>query len=175
MAQLGLTPADVAAAIREQNAQFAAGRIGQAPTDDPVDFTFSVTTQGRLQDPEQFGEIILRTTEDGAFVRLKDVARVELGSRDYDFVGQRNGKPTVPIGIFLQPGANALEVGDAIQARTGGARASRFPPGFNYRVPYDTTEFVRVSIVEVLKTLGEAMAARVRSSCSCSCRTGARR
>ena len=87
MAQLGLTPADIAAAIREQNAQFAAGRIGQAPTRDPVDFTFSVTTLGRLETPEQFGEIILRTTPDGGFVRLKDVARIELGSRDYDFVG----------------------------------------------------------------------------------------
>ena len=156
MAQLGLTPADVAAAIREQNSQFAAGRVGQAPTDEPVDFTFSVTTMGRLQDPEQFGEIILRTTEDGAFVRLKDVARVELGSRDYDFVGKRSGKPTVPIGIFLQPGANALEVGDAVKARLAELIKSA-PPGFDFSVPYDTTKFVRVSIVEVLKTLGESM------------------
>ena len=157
MAQLGLTPADVTAAIREQNAQFAAGRIGQAPTRDPVDFTFSVTTLGRLENPEQFGEIILRTTQDGAFVRLKDVARVELGSRDYDFVGKRNGKPTVPIGIFLQPGANALEVGDAVRARLAELIKSA-PPGFEFSVPYDTTKFVRVSIVEVLKTLGESMA-----------------
>ena len=162
MAQLGLTPADVAAAIREQNSQFAAGRVGQAPTDDPVDFTFSVTTMGRLQDPEQFGEIILRTTEDGAFVRLKDVARVELGSRDYDFVGKRSGKPTVPIGIFLQPGANALEVGDAVKARLAELIKSA-PPGFDFSVPYDTTKFVRVSIVEVLKTLGESSLSLSRS------------
>ena len=157
MAQLGLTPSDVAAAIREQNAQFAAGRVGQAPTRDPVDFTFSVTTLGRLENPEQFGEIILRTTPDGAFVRLKDVARVELGSRDYDFVGKRSGKPTVPIGIFLQPGANALEVGDAVKARLEELIKSA-PPGFDFSVPYDTTKFVRVSIQEVLKTLGESMA-----------------
>ena len=157
MAQLGLTPADVAVAIREQNAQFAAGRVGQAPTRDPVDFTFSVTTMGRLESPEQFGEIILRTTPDGGFVRLKDVARVELGSRDYDFIGKRNGKPTVPIGIFMQPGANALEVGEAVRVRLDELMASA-PPGLQFTVPYDTTMFVRVSINEVIKTLLESMA-----------------
>ncbi len=156
MAQLGLTPADVAAAIREQNAQFAAGRVGQSPTSDPVDFTFSVTTMGRLTEPEQFGEIILRTTPQGGFVKLKDVARVELGSRDYDFVGKRNGRPTVPIGIFLQPGANALEVGDAVRARLEELEASA-PDGFEFALPYDTTKFVRVSIREVVKTLVESM------------------
>ncbi|HEX9772318.1 MAG TPA: efflux RND transporter permease subunit, partial [Steroidobacteraceae bacterium] len=157
MAQLGLTPSDVAAAIREQNAQFAAGRVGQAPTSDPVDFTFSVTTMGRLEEPEQFGEIILRTTHDGGFVKLKDVARIELGSRDYDFVGKRNGKPTVPIGIFMQPGANALEVGDAVKERLAELIKSA-PSGFEFSVPYDTTKFVRVSIREVIKTLAESMA-----------------
>ena len=157
MAQLGLTPADVAAAIREQNAQFAAGRVGQAPSGEAVDFTFSVTTMGRLVEPEQFGEIILRTTPDGSFVRLKDVARIELGSRDYDFVGKRNGLPTVPIGIFMQPGANALEVGDAVRTRLAELQASA-PAGFNFELPYDTTKFVRVSIREVVKTLLESMA-----------------
>ena len=156
MAQLGLTPADIAAAIREQNAQFAAGRVGQSPTSDPVDFTFSVTTMGRLTEPEQFGEIILRTTPQGGFVKLKDVARIELGSRDYDFVGKRNGRPTVPIGIFLQPGANALEVGDAVRARLEELEASA-PDGFEFALPYDTTKFVRVSIREVVKTLVESM------------------
>jgi hydrophobe/amphiphile efflux-1 (HAE1) family protein len=157
LAKLGLTPADVAAAVREQNAQFAAGRIGQEPMDGPVDFTFAVTTQGRLQDPEAFGRIVVSTSESGGIVRLEDVARVELGSREYDFSATRNGKPSVPIGIFLQPNANALEVGDAVDARMA-ELATRFPTGLEYSFPYDTTTYIKVSIREVLTTLLEAMA-----------------
>jgi HAE1 family hydrophobic/amphiphilic exporter-1/multidrug efflux pump len=156
LAELGLTPADVAKAIREQNSQFAAGRIGQPPMPAGVDFTFSVTTTGRLADPEQFGQIVLRTTDSGAVVRLADVARVELGSRDYDFAATRKGKPAIPIGIFLQPGANALEVGKAADARMA-ELARSFPAGLRYGSPYDTTTYIRVSIIEVLKTLCEAM------------------
>ena len=156
LAELGLTPADVAKAIREQNSQFAAGRIGQPPMPDGVDFTFSVTTTGRLAEPEQFGQIVLRTTDSGAVVRLADVARVELGSRDYDFSATRKGKPAIPIGIFLQPGANALEVGKAADARMA-ELARSFPAGLRYGSPYDTTTYIRVSIIEVLKTLCEAM------------------
>ena len=157
LAKLGLTPHDVAEAIREQNAQFAAGRVGQEPMDEPVDFTFSVTTQGRLETPEQFGEIVVSTSDTGGIVRLADVARVELGSREYDFAGTRNGRPTVPLGIFLQPGANALEVGDAIRARLDELSAD-FPPGMSYSTPYDTTTYIKVSVREVLYTLVEAMA-----------------
>ncbi len=157
LAKLGLTPHDVAEAIREQNAQFAAGRVGQEPMDEPVDFTFSVTTQGRLETPEQFGEIVVSTSDTGGIVRLADVARVELGSREYDFAGTRNGRPTVPLGIFLQPGANALEVGDAIRARLDELSAD-FPPGMSYSMPYDTTTYIKVSVREVLYTLVEAMA-----------------
>jgi HAE1 family hydrophobic/amphiphilic exporter-1/multidrug efflux pump len=156
LAKLGLTPSDVADAVREQNAQFAAGRIGQEPMDGRIDFTFSVTTLGRLTEPEQFGKIVLRTTESGGVVRLEDVARVELGSRDYDFAATRNGKPTIPIGIFLQPGANALEVGRATDARMA-ELARSFPAGLEYSSPYDTTKYIRVSIIEVVKTLVEAM------------------
>ena len=129
LAKLGLTPGDVAEAIREQNAQFAAGRVGEEPMDADVDFTFSVTTQGRLESPEEFGRIVIRTTPGGGITRLEDVARVELGSRAYDFSSMRNGKPTVPIGIFLQPGANALEVGDGDRGAHDGAVAARFPRG----------------------------------------------
>ncbi|HWJ06025.1 MAG TPA: multidrug efflux RND transporter permease subunit [Steroidobacteraceae bacterium] len=157
LAKLGLTPGEVAEAVREQNAQFAAGRIGQEPMDRNVDFTFSVTTQGRLTDPEQFGDIVVRTSEQGGIVRLRDVARIELGSREYDFSAERNGKPTVPIGIFLQPGANALEVGDAVDARMAEI-GKRFPAGLDYSAPYDTTTYIKVSIREVLMTLAEAMA-----------------
>jgi HAE1 family hydrophobic/amphiphilic exporter-1/multidrug efflux pump len=156
LAQLGLTPADVAAAVREQNAQFAAGRVGEEPTNGDSDFTFSVTTLGRLTEPEQFERIVLRTTESGGIVRLGDVARVELGSRDYNFSAARNGKPTVPIGIFLKPGANALEVGNAVRARMAELEKS-FPAGLQWSIPYDTTVYVKVSIIEVLKTLAEAM------------------
>ena len=156
LAQLGLTPADVAAAVREQNAQFAAGRVGEEPTKGGADFTFSVTTLGRLAEPEQFENIVIRTTDTGGIVRLKDVARVELGSREYNFSAARNGKPTVPIGIFLKPGANALEVGNAVKARMREMQ-ERFPAGLDWSIPYDTTVYVKVSIVEVVKTLVEAM------------------
>ena len=157
LAQLGLTPSDVVEAVREQNSQFAAGRIGQSPNQDAVDFTFSVTTQGRLTEPEQFEQIVLKTTQDGGIAKLGDVARVELGARDYDFSGLRQGKPTVPIVIFPQPGANALKVADAIHERMTELEKA-FPPGLKWSIPYDTTHFVRTSITEVLITLAEAMA-----------------
>ena len=156
LAKLGLTPGDVAEAIREQNAQFAAGRIGEEPMTGPVDFTYSVTTQGRLTSPEEFGRIVLRTTPDGGITRLADVARVELGSRAYDFAAKRNGKPTVGIGVFLQPGANALEAGAALDKRMA-ELAKRFPAGLDYNSPFDTTTYIKVSIREVLITLVEAM------------------
>jgi len=157
MAKLGLTTADVAAAVREQNSQFAAGRIGAEPQFDKVDFTYSLTTAGRLETPQEFGEIVLRTTEDGAVVRLRDIARIELGSRDYDFTAKRNGKPAIPIGIFLQPGANALDTSEEVNQRLEEMSKS-FPSGVTYTIPFDTTQFVRVSIREVVKTLLEAMA-----------------
>jgi hydrophobe/amphiphile efflux-1 (HAE1) family protein len=156
LAKLGLTPGDVAEAIREQNAQFAAGRIGEEPMTGPVDFTYSVTTQGRLTSPEEFGRIVIRTTPDGGITRLADVARVELGSRAYDFAAKRNGKPTVGIGVFLQPGANALEAGAALDKRMA-ELAKRFPAGLDYSSPFDTTTYIKVSIREVLITLVEAM------------------
>jgi HAE1 family hydrophobic/amphiphilic exporter-1/multidrug efflux pump len=156
LAELGLTPGDVVAAVREQNTQVAAGRIGQEPMGADVDFTYTVTTLGRLQTPEQFGRIVIATRGDAGIVRLEDVARIELGSRDYDFSARRNGRPTIPLGIFLSPGANAIEVGDAVKARMAELSVN-FPPGLEYSVPYDTTTFVRVSIREVVKTLAEAM------------------
>jgi hydrophobe/amphiphile efflux-1 (HAE1) family protein len=156
LAQLGLAPSDVVDAIREQNQQFAAGRVGQSPNDGSVDFTFAVTTQGRLAEPEEFGEIVVRTTADGGVLKLRDIAKIELGARDYDFSALRAGRPTVPIGIFPQPGANALQVADAVSERMHELEKS-FPPGLKWSIPYDTTRFVRVSIIEVLKTLAEAM------------------
>jgi HAE1 family hydrophobic/amphiphilic exporter-1/multidrug efflux pump len=156
LAQLQLTTSDVARAINEQNAQFAAGKVGQSPTGGPQEMVYTITTQGRLADPKQFEEIIVRSDANGSAVRLKDVARVELGSKDYDFIGRINGKPATLVGVFLQPGANALDVAKEVEG-TVAKLAERFPKGITYSVPYDTTRFVRVSIEEVVKTLGEAM------------------
>ena len=156
LAQLKLTTGDVARAINEQNAQFAAGKVGQAPTGGGQEMVYTITTQGRLTEPKQFEEILLRTDPDGSTLRLKDVARVELGAKDYDFIGRINGKPATLVGIFLQPGANALDVAAEVN-RTVAELATRFPKGMTYSVPYDTTRFVKVSIEEVIITLAEAM------------------
>ncbi|QLA14877.1 efflux RND transporter permease subunit [Desulfolutivibrio sulfoxidireducens] len=156
LAQFKLTPGDVAAAISEQNAQFAAGRIGQEPVVGHVDINYMVTTQGRLTTAEEFEDIIVRADPDGSVLRLKDVARVELGAKDYGFVGKRFGNPAVPLGVFLAPGANAQDTADRVKAKMDELSA-RFPEGIAYSIPYDTTTFVRVSIEEVVHTLIEAM------------------
>jgi hydrophobe/amphiphile efflux-1 (HAE1) family protein len=156
LAQLGLTPSDVTAAVRQQNSQFAAGRIGVEPMDGAVDFTYAVTAQGRLSTPEEFGQIVIHTTEAGSIVRLSDVARVELGANNYNFDSYTDGRPAVFILTFLQPGANAIETGDGIHQRMD-ELAAEFPKGLQYELPYDTIRFVKVSIKEVVKTLIEAM------------------
>lgn len=156
LAQLKLTTSDLTRAINEQNAQFAAGKVGQSPTGGPQELVYTITTQGRLSEPAQFEEIIVRSNPDGSAVRLRDVARVELGGKDYDFVGRINGKPATLVGIFLQPGANALDVAGDVKA-TMKTLSGRFPDGLTYSIPYDTTRFVEVSIREVLITLSEAM------------------
>jgi HAE1 family hydrophobic/amphiphilic exporter-1/multidrug efflux pump len=156
LAQLKLTPADLIRALNEQNAQFAAGKIGQSPIGGPQELVYTITTKGRLSEPREFENIILRANPDGSTLRLKDVARVELGSRDYEFIGRVNGKQSTLVGVFLQPGANALEVGNNVIA-TLDELATRFPEGFEYSNIFDTTRFVKVSIREVVKTLGEAM------------------
>ncbi|MGL6077483.1 efflux RND transporter permease subunit [Methyloversatilis discipulorum] len=156
MTQLGVTVPEIAAALREQNAQFAAGKIGQSPTGGGQDMVYTITTKGRLSTVEEFENIILRSNADGTKLRLRDVARVELGSKDNDFNGTYNGKPAVLMGVFLQPGANALDVAKEVKGAVA-EMATRFPPGMTYAIPYDTTRFVEVSIKEVVKTLGEAM------------------
>jgi multidrug efflux pump len=156
LAQLKLATADLIRAVNEQNAQFAAGKVGQTPTGGAQELVYTITTQGRLADPREFENIILRADSEGSTLRLKDVARVELGSKDYDFIGRVNGRPATLVGVFLQPGANALDVASNVKA-TVEELAQRFPAGLTYSVPYDTTRFVEVSIREVLKTLGEAM------------------
>ncbi len=157
MTQLKLTTADLRRALNEQNAQFAAGKVGQAPTGGPQELVYTITTRGRLSEPREFEEIILRSNPDGSALRLKDVARVELASKDYDFIGRVNGKESALLGIFLQPGANALDVAEDV-SRSMAEIAKRFPVGMEYQIVYDTTRFVKVSIREVVKTLLEAMA-----------------
>ena len=156
LAQYSLTPSDVATAIREQNNQFAAGRFGEEPQKNTTVFTYSVTTQGRLSDPKEFENIILRTDEFGGALRIKDVARVELGSHNYSLDATFNGSPTVPIGVYLQPGANAIQVTKAVKA-TMERLSQRFPEDLKYDVPFNTTRFVEVSIEEVIMTFIEAI------------------
>src|SRR5262245_54114495 len=157
LATLKLTPGDIARALNEQNAQFAAGKVGEAPTAKGQELVYSVTTKGRLSEVKEFEDVILRTNGDGSRLRLKDVARVELAGKDYSFFGKYNGKPATLMGVFLQPGANQLEVGEAVRQRMNDL-AQRFPQGLAYAIPFDTTMFVEVSIREVIITLGEAMA-----------------
>ncbi len=156
LAQYNLTASDVAAAIREQNAQFPAGRFGEEPQTNPPSFTYSVTTQGRFADPHEFENIIIRPDDFGGALRVKDVARVELGALNYAFSATYRGAPTVPIGVYLQSGANALEVAKSVRETMERLKA-RFPEGLEYQIPFDTTRFVEVSIEEVVKTFIEAI------------------
>jgi multidrug efflux pump len=156
LAQLKLSPGDIARAINEQNAQFAAGKVGEPPTGGGQELVYTVTTKGRLSEPKEFENIIVRSNPDGSRLRLADVARVELASRDYSFMGRVNNKSATLIGVFLQPNANALDVAKDVNA-TMAALEEKFPPGLKQEVVYDTTRFVEVSIREVMITLAEAM------------------
>ena len=156
LAQYNLTPTDVVNAIREQNSQFAAGSFGQQPLKTAQDFTYTVTTQGRFKDPKEFENVILRSDGTGASLRLGDVARIELGAQDYSLITSLNGQQNAAFGVYLQPGANALDTADAVQA-TMTRLSKRFPEGITYKIPYDTTKFVQISIDEVVKTFFEAL------------------
>ena len=155
MAQLGVTTADIAQAIRSQNQQFAAGKIGQEPSLPGQNLVFTVTAQGRLIEPEEFGNIVLRANGAQGVLRIKDVARVELDAQNYDIQTQLNGKPNNSIGVFLQSGANALETASKIRA-TFEELSTKFPEGVVWEIPFDTTRVVKESIKEVIITLLEA-------------------
>jgi multidrug efflux pump len=156
MAQLGITTGDVAAAVREQNATNPAGRVGREPAPTDVEFTLPVTTLGRLKTPDQFADIVVRAKADGSLIRIRDIGKVVLGSRNYDLAGRLNGAPTSPLLIYLRPGANALEVKQAVVKRMD-ELSRNFPAGVSYKIPFDTTPFVTASIHEVVKTLVEAL------------------
>lgn len=140
LSDYNMTPLDVTTAIQEQNSQFAAGRFGQEPIGEYLPYTYSVNTKGRLVNEEEFGNIILKSDSSGATLRLKDVARIELGAQDYSVSSQQNNKSAVAFAIYLQSGANALETSNAVKAKMA-ELAKKFPDGITYSIPYDTTLF----------------------------------
>src|SRR6266850_1654352 len=157
MAQLGITVDDVAAAVREQNATKPAGRLGREPSPPGAQLTLPVTTVGRLTDPSQFGNIIVRARPDGSVVRVSDLAQVRVGQRSYDQVGRMDGKETAFMIVYARPEANALEVKNAAEARLN-ELSEAFPAGVRWVIPFDTTPFITASMREVVITLMEAMA-----------------
>ena len=151
-----LMPSDVINAINAQNAQVSAGQLGGTPSVPGQQMNLAISVQERLQTPEQFGNVILRTNPDGSLIRVKDVARVELGSESYSTLSRYNGKPATGIAVKLATGANALETASNIDDYLKGAEAF-FPQGLKAVYPFDTTPVVKISIHEVVKTLGEAV------------------
>ncbi len=156
LASRGLTAMDVVAALQEQNIQVAAGQIGQPPSGDKQAYQFTLTTLGRLSDPSQFENVIIRTTPDGRFLRIKDVGYVDLGAKSKDVENKLDFHDSTGIAIFQLPDANALGTADRIRAKMEELK-KKFPTGLDYSMAYDTTPFVAESIIEVFKTLIEAI------------------
>ena len=156
MAQLGVSSSDVAAAIAAQNNQYAAGKIGQEPAPSSQQLVYTVSAKGRLLDPAEFGNIIIRADGPRGLLYLKDVARVELGAQSYNVTSALDGQAGVAIPIFLQTGANALDTAQGIKAKMA-ELTGRFPAGMVYTIPYDTSDFVKATIEEVFKTFAEAL------------------
>jgi hydrophobic/amphiphilic exporter-1 (mainly G- bacteria), HAE1 family len=155
LTSFGLTPSDVISAVQAQNVQAALGRIGAAPVAADQQFQLTIKTKGRLTKPEEFAAIVLRANPDGSVVRIKDVARVELGARTSDRYSRFNGAPAASIGIYQSPGANAVEVTQQVRKVLNDLER-RFPSDLAYNVFFDTTVFVTSTIAEVIRTLGEA-------------------
>ncbi|ABK82492.1 multidrug efflux RND transporter permease subunit [Campylobacter fetus] len=151
-----LTTTDVINSIKEQNSQYATGKIGEQPTQTSNPYVYAIKPEGRLKNVSEFENIIIKANNKGNIIKLKDVATVELGAQNYTFAGRINGATMIPMLVFLQSGANALNTADAIVKRVDELKAS-FPGDLTYIVGYDTTEFVKVSIDEVIKTFIEAM------------------
>ena len=156
VAARGLTASDVVTAMQEQNVQVSAGQLGAEPLPKESDFLISINAQGRLHTEEEFGNIVLKTTQDGTVVRLRDVARIEMGSGSYALRSQLNNKDAVGIGIFQSPGANAIDLSNAVRAKMD-ELSTRFPADMKWAAPYDPTVFVRDSIRAVVQTLLEAV------------------
>src|SRR5215510_1674036 len=156
LAKLGLTPADVIAAIKEQNLQAPAGRIGAAAPPPTPQFTETVSAPGRLVTTAEFENIIVRQMASGAVVRIKDIGRADLGSQDYNSFGRLDGKPAGAMAVYLLPGANQLKAAETIYETMEHAK-SLFPPDMDYKIVYDTTPAVEASIEAILHTFVEAL------------------
>ena len=157
LVSFNLTPNDVNTAIRAQNAQVSAGTLGDQPGLAGQTMSATVVVNGQLSDPEQFGAVVLRANADGSSVRLRDVARIELGGQGYGVFARLNGRVSSGIGVQLAPTGNALATADAVRARMAELKPL-FPPGIDYRIPYDSSKFVRISISQVIETLAVAVA-----------------
>ncbi|HMN44001.1 MAG TPA: multidrug efflux RND transporter permease subunit [Povalibacter sp.] len=156
LASLRLTASDVARAIQEQNVQAPAGQVGQPPADANQSFQYSLRVRGRLVDPEEFADIIVGSRPDGSFIRVRDVGRVELGGRDYNYRTRYEGMPAAMMAISLAPGANAMETAKLIKEQLATLKLA-FPAGLDYRIMYDSSDFVTASINEVVHTFIEAL------------------
>ncbi|MDX8385365.1 MAG: efflux RND transporter permease subunit, partial [Gallionella sp.] len=152
----GLSPADISRAVRAQNVQIATGELGQLPSAPGQELNAVIVTSGRLSTPEEFGNIIIRTNPDGSTLRVKDVARVELGAQDYSVRARIDGQAAAGIALRLTPDANALDTVRAVKDRMT-ELAQFFPEGIDWVIPYDTSQFIDISIKEVLKSLAEAL------------------
>lgn len=156
LAYYNLSTKELTAIINEQNQQYAAGRIGAAPMKEIQPYTYNVTTKGRLKTKQEFENIIVRANPDGSSLLLKDVARIQVDAELYDTIGKYSTQEMMPLGIFLSPGANALDVSKELH-KTMDKLSEKFPADLQYNIPYDTTIFVKESIKEVVKTLFEAV------------------
>lgn len=156
LSKYSLATTDVIAAIQEQNNQYAAGKIAAEPIAKKQMYTYTIQTPKRFEDPKQFGDIIIRANENGSSLKLKDIANIELGASDYNVETRLNNAPSIPIGVYLQSGANALDTANAINDALEEA-TKNFPEDMTYSIPYDSTKFISASIVEVVKTFAEAL------------------
>jgi multidrug efflux pump subunit AcrB len=156
MATRGLSAADVLRAVEQQNVQVAAGQVGQPPSPRAQSFQYNMVTLGRLSSPEQFGDIIIKHDASGRLIRLRDVARIEMGAQSYDQACTLDGKPSVALSIYQLPGSNALEVASQVRQKMEELKP-RFPAGVEYAIVYDTTPFIRESIHEVFIALRDAV------------------
>jgi hydrophobe/amphiphile efflux-1 (HAE1) family protein len=155
LTNFGMTPNDIVTAIKGQNIQAAVGRIGSRPSLPDQQFQLNIQTQGRLTTVEEFGSVVVRANTDGSFVRVRDVARIDLGAKSQEQIGRLDGGPAVVVGIYQTPGGNAIQTADAIKKSLESLKAA-FPEGLEYKITYDTTGFVKQSMEEVVHTLVEA-------------------